>query len=171
MPRLPERPIGVRVGLAAFVVYAASVVVAVLIVGLGEFVDRRLRTHPPRTPESMNPVLFAEFVRTSALVLLPLVLVAYLLFCWAAWRGDNWARVVLWIWAAVTVASSLSAVRPLLTGASPVLPTTPLGVVALLALPAGAVLLATPPSNAWYRRAKQNRTAEPTVVRATDTGL
>jgi hypothetical protein len=77
-----------------------------------------------------------------------------LLFIWFAWRGYNWARIVLWVIGGLGVASGIAGV---LTQSSPLPFLNVLSVFQVLALAAGVVLLALKPSNEWFRHEKWRR--------------
>jgi len=80
-----------------------------------------------------------------------LFLAAYLLVLWFAWKGRNWARIVLWVLGGLTVLSGLVGLghgNGLLSA---------IGAVQLLLVIAGIVLLALKPSSAWYRAEGQRR--------------
>jgi heme A synthase len=82
-----------------------------------------------------------------------LFIAVYGLFVWFAWRGRNWARVVLWVFAGLGIVSGLAG----LGLGSPLPFLTALGGFQLLLLIAAVVLLALKPSNEWYRFRKWQR--------------
>jgi hypothetical protein len=76
---------------------------------------------------------------------------AYLLFFWFAWKGYNWARIVLWVLGGIGVVGGLAG---LTTAGGPLPFVTALGWFQLLLTAVGIVLLALKPSNDWYRYRK-----------------
>lgn len=66
------------------------------------------------------------------------------LFLWFAWKGHNWARIVIWVFGGLALISAFSAFS------SPVGFIVVLNVVSLLLTLAALVLLALKPSNEWY---------------------
>jgi len=157
VPVLPARPTTVRAGHAALLVSALGWAVAVVLIGPGELIDRQIAKNPARVPAGSDPAAFTEAARTLALFFLALVLALYLLFCWWAWRGRGWARIVLWVVGGVLLAATFPVIPAALAGTLRPPPQWPLGVVALLALITGMVLLAMRPSHDWYRQATRTR--------------
>ena len=101
-----------------------------------------------------NPDVTDEVLRTAILVgaVIGLVLVVlHALFIFRAWRGRNWARIVLWVLGGLGVLAGLSTVGSD-TGGSGFLEA--LSVFQLLALLVGIVLLALKPSNDYFARPK-----------------
>jgi hypothetical protein len=74
--------------------------------------------------------------------------VVYGIFIWFAWRGRNWARIVLWVLGGL---GAMSGLFGLLVGGSPLPFLTGLGLFQFLMLVAAIVFLALKPSNDWYR--------------------
>jgi hypothetical protein len=98
------------------------------------------------------------FVRTVLIagVVIGLVSVALqLMFLWFAWKGRNWARIVLWVFGGLGVISGLVGVASPQPGYPGYL--IGLSVFSLLLDLAGVVLLALKPSNEWYRFRKWQR--------------
>jgi hypothetical protein len=77
----------------------------------------------------------------------------YGLFVWFAWRGRNWARIVLWVLAGLGIVSGLAG----LAVGSPLPFLSALGGFQMLLLIAAVVLLALKPSTEWYRFRKWQR--------------
>lgn len=146
-----ERPLTVRAGLGAFlgsvVLSAIGAVVTFLNwdVLLADSLAK-LRAQGKLSPEALKS---AADVGLSVGVIIAILSVAfYGLFLWFAWRGRNWARIVLW------VLGGLGLVGGLLTLAGPSSPVPFLGginVFRLLLVLVGVVALALKPSNEWYR--------------------
>jgi hypothetical protein len=72
----------------------------------------------------------------------------YGLFVWFAWRGRNWARIVLWVLGGLGLLGGLLT----LAGAGSPLPfLNGLNVFRMLLVLVGVVALALTPSNDWFR--------------------
>jgi len=67
------------------------------------------------------------------------------MFLWFAWKGHNWARIVIWVFGGLSLFGIFGAFS------SPVGIIVVLNVVSLLLTVAAVVLLALKPSNDWYR--------------------
>lgn len=67
------------------------------------------------------------------------------MFVWFAWKGHNWARVVIWVFGGLALISAFAAFG------SPLGTVVALTVVSLLLTLTAVVLLALKPSNDWYR--------------------
>jgi len=67
------------------------------------------------------------------------------MFLWFAWKGDNWARIAIW------VLGGLSLFRIFIAVSSPVGLVVVLNVLSVLLTICAIVLLALKPSNDWYR--------------------
>jgi hypothetical protein len=156
-PQPVERPVTVRAGLgaliAALVLYAVSQVVTL--------VNWRTLVASARAGASTSgnanlPFDEESFMRTAlgfGIALSAIGGLAYLLFLWFAWKGHNWARIVLWVLSGLFFAFGLlGATVSAGSGiASPLPFVTALGWFQLLFLGAGIVLLGLKPSNDWYR--------------------
>ena len=80
---------------------------------------RRLAPSPPARPAPANAATtadFAEQVVKIGIVGGLLFILVYGLFIWFAWRGRNWARIVLWVLGGL---GRLSGLAGLLVGGSP----------------------------------------------------
>ena len=146
-PQSMERPTTVRAGIGAFV---ASLLVGLIssvvtFADFDSFVDRAL------AESTGDPAVTEEVIRAAlniGIVIGLVMLALNVLFLWFAWKGYNWARIVLWVLGGLGVASGLVG----LTGANGQTGfTTSMGVFSLLFTAAGIVLLAMKPSNEWYR--------------------
>ena len=101
---------------------------------------------------------FSGMGRTFAIVGLVFSLLwaaFYLGMVWAAWKGHNWARIVLWVFGGLAL---LFGLLGLITTSGLL---AVLGVLQLLLLAAGVVLLALRPSNEWYRAESRRRQGWP----------
>jgi hypothetical protein len=142
-----ERPTTVRAGIGAFV---ASLVLG-LIAQIVVFADMdtliaQARAAAPADQQLTDNVIRAGLVLGAVVGLVFVALDA--LFIWFAWRGRNWARIVLWVLGGLGVAGGLVS---LAGGTSQSGFLTSLSVFQLLLTIAGIVLLALKPSNEWYR--------------------
>lgn len=147
-PPVP-RPRTVTAGLAAFVAYAVLTVLGTVIgfADLDSLVDQA-------TADAGLGGDVSGLARTAATLglVVSLLFAAFLLgMAYAAWRGANWARIVLWVFGGLGL---LSGVLGLFTSSGVLVL---LGVLQLLALAAGVVLLALRPSNEWYRAEGRRR--------------
>jgi hypothetical protein len=156
-PPAMERPATVRFGIGAFV---ASLILGVIssiltFADIDEIVARSLAQSG--TDVQVSEATVRSLVVVSGVVALVFVAleVLFLLF---AWKGRNWARIVLWVLGGLGVAFGLlglagdSAVDGFLEA---------IGFCQLLLTAAGIVLLALKPSNEWFRyRGWQRATAQ-----------
>jgi hypothetical protein len=142
-----ERPTTVRAGIGAFL--------ATLILGLvGSIVtladiDDLVTQELARSGTEIE--LTDDVIRSAILIgaVISLIFVALqLLFMWFAWKGHNWARIVLWVIGGLSVLSGLAGLS---TGTALGGFLTSLSVFQLLLTIAGIVLLALKPSSEWYR--------------------
>lgn len=145
-PGSAEQPLTVRAGIGAFVVnFVLGIVGSVVaFADIDDLVREASRT-------TNDPDITDEILRTAILVgaVIGLVLVVlHALFIWWAWRGRNWARIVLWVLGGLAVLAGFGSLGGD-TGSTGFL--SALSVFQLLALLAGIVLLALKPSNDWYR--------------------
>jgi hypothetical protein len=146
-PPAMERPTTVRAGIGAFL--------ATLILGLvGSIVtfadiDDLVTQELARSGTEIE--LTDDVIRSAILIgaVISLIFVALqLLFMWFAWKGHNWARIVLWVIGGLSVLSGLAGLS---TGTALGGFLTSLSAFQLLLTIAGIVLLALKPSSEWYR--------------------
>src|SRR3954466_14222993 len=146
-PPAMERPTTVRAGIGALV---ASLVLG-LISSIVSFSDiDSLIDDTPRT--NTDPAITEDVIRTGILIgaVIGLIIVGLqVLFLWFAWKGRNWARMVIWILGGISVLFGLISLG---AGASETTGfLTSLAWFQLLLTAAGLILLALKPSNEWYR--------------------
>lgn len=98
---------------------------------------------------------FAEVGAVIGAVIGIVVLVGYLVLLWFAWRGRNWARITLWVFAGISLL--FGGLGLLLGGTVGGAGMAVLSVLSLLLQAVGVVLLALRPSNEWYRAEGQRR--------------
>ena len=156
-PEPMERPVTVRAGLGAFL---AAVVFSVVgfVVSLLNFdllLDQALAAQGAQLEGSGTDVAAVAELGVRIGVGIGVVFTALqLLFIWFAWRGRNWARIVLWVVGGLGLVSGLVGV---LAQASPLPFLNALSIFQLLATAVGIVLLALKPSNDWYAHEKLRR--------------
>jgi hypothetical protein len=143
-PAPAEQPTTVKAGIGAFL---ANIVVGLIgliliVTDLDGFrADLADASATTLTDDEVSTIVGITVVVTL------LILAAFLLVIWFAWKGHNWARIVLWVLGGINVLFGLLGAAGL----------TFLSAIGLLLLIAGIVLLALKPSNEWYRAEKQRR--------------
>lgn len=146
-PPAMERPTTVRAGIGALV---ASLVLG-LISSIVSFAD--IDTLIAQTLATTNDPAVTEDVIRSGIVIGAVVALIFvgleILFLWFAWKGHNWARIVLWVLGGLSVLFGLAGLA--LGGTQSTGFLTSLGWFQLLLTAAGLVLLGLKPSNDWYR--------------------
>jgi len=165
-PEPQERPLPVRAGLGAFMVSIVLSVAGTLFAwpNWDTFVDQVLAQQPgfedPQFQESgVDPAAFADTFMTLFVVVGLLFAGLYLLFVWFAWRGYNWARIVLFVLGGLGIAGGLVNLASL--GSSPFPSLTALSMFSFLAVLVGVVLLARRPSSEWFASEKWRRSVTP----------
>lgn len=135
------------------VTYAIYALVANLVLGLlaailifanqDAYIDQALRD-AGLDPSTASSDLVSSAYTIGAVI--GLVFVAlWALFLWFAWKGHNWARIVIWVLGGLSLFSVFTAFG------SPVGLIVVVNVLSLLLVIAAIVLLALKPSNEWYR--------------------
>lgn len=150
-PTPQERPLTVRAGLGCFV---GSIVLSVIATGvtflnwdvISAPIIARMKLQPGTDPATVRAL--AETSVKIGLVAALVFSAVYGLFVLFAWRGHNWARIVLWVLGGLGLVLGLAG---LLAGNNPVPFLTGLSFFQLLLLLAGVGLLAQKPSNEWFR--------------------
>ena len=156
-PEPMERPLTVRAGIGAFMaaVVLSAVGTAVSLVNWDLVLDQALAAQGAQLEGSgLDEAQLAELGLRIGIGVGVVVTLLQLLFIWFAWRGHNWARIVLWVIGGFGVASGFAGV---LMQSSPLPFLDVLGVFQTLALAVGVVLLALKPSNDWFRHEKWRR--------------
>jgi hypothetical protein len=138
-----ERPTTVKAAIAAFLLNVALGVIG-LIVSFSNFSKYRadLAQASGLSEDQVSTIVNATVALDVVLLLL------FLVVLWFAWKGRNWARIVLWVLGGIYVLFGLLGAANL----------TVLSTIGLLVVIAGIVLLALKPSNEWYRAQKGRRT-------------
>jgi hypothetical protein len=150
-----ERPSTVRFGLGAFIaglilgaiglIYEALNFSAILDVARAQLSQQQSDQISQITPDLERTILILS------LVIGLVVLAIEALFVWFAWQGRNWARIVLWVVAGLSVVfggvglASSSYLPGFVQG---------LSICQWLLSAVAIVLLALKPSNEWYRYRK-----------------
>jgi hypothetical protein len=146
-PAPMERPTTVRAGIGALV---ASLVLGV-ISSIVSFSD--IDSLIAQSLEATNdPAVTDDVIRSGIVIgaVITLIFVALeILFLWFAWKGHNWARIVIWVLGGLSVLLGLVGLGA--GGSQSTGFLTSLGWFQLLLTAAGIVLLALAPSNEWYR--------------------
>ncbi|MBA3338331.1 MAG: hypothetical protein H0T54_01015 [Geodermatophilaceae bacterium] len=97
----------------------------------------------PTTTAAASDFIDAGY-RVGAIIGLIFVAI-WALIVWFAWKGHNWARIVIWVFGGLSLIGVFTAFS------SPVGIVVVLNVVNLLLVLAAVVMLALKPSNDWYR--------------------
>ena len=146
-PPAMERPQTVRIGIGALV---ASLIIG-LIASIVTFsdvdglIDQTLQT-------STDPALTEEVIRSSLIigVVIGLIITALqILFLWFAWKGHNWARIVIFVLGGISLVFGLIGLAAGTNESTGFL--TSLGWFQLILTAVGIVALALKPSSEWYR--------------------
>jgi len=158
-PRPVERPVTVRAGIGAFVGSIVLSVVAHVLTLLnwdevmaGALTSAEADLGGLPAEEAQLAADFAETFGVIGFVVGLLATAVFALFGWFAWKGHNWARIVLWVLAGLGILFGLigagsSAALGLVT-----LPTIQfLSWFEILFDAVAIVLLALKPSHEWYR--------------------
>jgi len=147
-PQPMERPQTVRIGIGALV---ANLVLGVVsaIVTFADFDGLVAQT----LSESTDPALTEDLARagvTIGIVVTLIILGLMALFVWFAWKGRNWARIVIFVLGGISVLFSLVGLAAGVgqTGNGFL---TSLGWFQTILVAVAIVALALKPSNDWYR--------------------
>ena len=158
-PAPMERPVTVRAGIGAFV--AALVLSAVgtiaTLANWEDYLDWALAQEDlsldDPSLEGLDVQQFTELVLQFSIAFGVVLFALQALFIWFAWRGRNWARIVLSVLGGLALLSA-----PCTATASGPLPfVSAVAWLQILLSLAGVVLLALKPSNDWYRFRKWQR--------------
>ena len=114
---------------------------------------------PALRDAGLDPETFVEGLAFFFVALSLLFAGLYALFVWFAWRGHNWARVVLLVLGGLGIAGGLINLAG--AGASPFPSLTALSLFSFAAVLAGVVLLSRAPANEWYASEKRRRALTP----------
>ena len=144
-PQPMERPQTVRIGIGALVASLVIGLIAAVVTfsDVDALIDQTLQT-------GTDPALTEEVIRSSLIigVVIGLIITALqVLFLWFAWKGHNWARIVIFVLGGISLVFGLIGAG---TGQSTGFLTS-LGWFQLLLTAVGIVALALKPSSEWYR--------------------
>jgi hypothetical protein len=147
-PTAMERPTTVRAGIGAFIAnLVLGVIGAALTFGDMDAVIAQA------VAASGDPQLTEDAVRSIVVLSAVFALLIYALiamFIAFAWKGRNWARIVLWVLGGLSVLVWLSGTASAGSAGQTGFMTA-LAFCQLVLVVAGIVLLALKPSNDWYR--------------------
>ena len=149
-PQSMERPTTVRAGLGAFIgsMVLGAVAQVVTLLNYQTILNWSFDNAGIQSGVDRDAALQAADVGARIGIVIGFLFIAvYGLFVWFAWRGQNWARIVLWVFAGLGIVSGLAG----LAVGSPLPFLGALGGFQMLLLIAAVVLLALKPSNEWYR--------------------
>jgi hypothetical protein len=158
-PAPMERPVTVRAGIGAFLasLVLSAVATLAMVLNWDEFRDWALSDAGAELDDmetaGMDPEAFADLILQLSVAFGVIMLLLSLLFVWFAWKGRNWARIVLWVLGGITLVSAPFASAS--TGPLPFVNALTWFQIALTAV--GVVLLALRPSNDWYSFRKWQR--------------
>ena len=137
-----ERPTTVTAGIAAFLANIALGVIGLLLT----FTD--MDSYRAQLADASGLTADeASAIASATIAVSVFVMIAFLVVIWFAWKGHNWARIVLWVLGGINVLFGLLGAAAL----------TFLSAIAMLLLVAGMVLLALKPSNEWYQAESRRR--------------
>ena len=147
----PPRPDAVRFGLGAYVAQMLLGLVGAVVgfVGFDAIADEQLAGTGVEFSEDILGTL-----AIGGLVIGLLYAALRAVFIFFAWRGHNWARIVLFVLGGITILSGLLSLGQPSTGFL-----TALAVFQTLLVVVGIVLLTRPPANEWYRAMTARRQA------------
>ncbi|MGZ4506655.1 MAG: hypothetical protein ACXVX0_05320 [Blastococcus sp.] len=146
-----ERPITVRAGLGAFLGSLVLSVISTVVTFLNwDTISAQLlaRLRTDLGPNGDAALSGAQAGARMGVVFALVLAAVYGVFVWFAWRGQNWARVVLWVLGGLGL---FGGVIGQAMGGSPLPFLTGLSFFQTLLLLAAIVLLALKPSNEWFR--------------------
>lgn len=156
-PAPVERPLTVRAGIGAFVGSIALSIAGYVITLLNLDTVAELATDQPGMGEMSREEaeMVAAMSDTFGAVGLGIGLLftgVFALFVWFAWRGQNWARIVLWVLGGLGIVFSLIGAGMSSSFGVATLPAlTVLTWFEVVFDAVAIVLLALKPSNEWYR--------------------
>jgi hypothetical protein len=158
-PAPVERPVTVRAGIGAFVGSIVLSLVAHVLTLLnwdevmsGALADAESGFGDLPAQDAQFAAEFAETFGVVGFVMGLLGTAVFALFVWFAWKGHNWARIVLWILAGLGILFGLlSAGSSAALGISTLPMLQALGWFEMIFDAVAIVLLALKPSHEWYR--------------------
>jgi hypothetical protein len=151
VPAPLERPLTVRAGLGAFIGSIVLSVISTVVTFLNwDTISAQIfaKLQLPAGADAEAARAGAEAGARIGIAFGLVLAVVYGLFVLFAWRGRNWARIVLWVLGGL---GFLSGLVGLTLGGSPIPFLTGLSFFQVLLLLAAIVFLALKPSNEWFR--------------------
>jgi hypothetical protein len=146
-PAPMERPATVRFGIGAFVASLILGLVSSIVsfADVDSLIDQALAANsdPAVTEDAIRSVI------VIGAVIALLIVAVQILFLWFAWKGHNWARIVIFVLGGISLLFGFIGLAAGATQTTGFL--TSLGWFQFLLTGAGVVLLALKPSNEWYR--------------------
>ncbi len=135
--------------LFAFYALAANVVLgligAILVfTNQDAYIDDALRD-AGFDPDSAGSSALVDSAYTAGAIIGLVFVALWVMFLWFAWKGHNWARIVIWVLGGLSLLGLFTAFS------SPVSIIVIVNVLSLVLTIAAVVLLALKPSNDWYR--------------------
>ena len=155
-PTPVERPVTVRAGIGAFVgsIVLSLVAQVITLLNLDTLTDLAANQAGGdlSREEAELAATMGDTFGTLGVVVGLVFTGVFALFVWFAWRGHNWARIVLWVLAGLGIVFGIIGAA---VGSSFGVETLPvltfLGWVEMLFDAVAVVLLALAPSNEWFR--------------------
>ena len=147
-PPTMERPFAVRAGIGAFMANLILGVIGSIIA----FATLDTLVADALAAENVDVTISDDVLRSAVIAgyAIGLVFVALqAMFIWFAWKGRNWARIVLWVLGGLGVVSGLASLGMASAPSTGFL--TALNWFGFALAVAGIVLLAQKPANEWYR--------------------
>lgn len=157
-PQSMERPVTVRAGLGAFIAVLVLGLISSVVVfsDLGSLVDAAIAAQGGSSKDlGIDQDAFIRTVLIAGVVIGLVSAALQALFIWFAWKGRNWARIVLWVLGGLGLVGGLVGVAAPQPGEPGFV--VGLSVFSFLLTAAGVALLALKPSNEWYRFRKWQR--------------
>jgi len=96
-------------------------------------------------PDSSTTSAVVDAAYTAGAIIGLVFVALWVLFLWFAWKGYNWARIVIWVLGGFSLLALFTAFS------SPVGLIVVVNIIGLLLTGTAVVLLALKPSNDWYR--------------------
>ncbi|WP_104526252.1 hypothetical protein [Blastococcus atacamensis] len=160
VPEPMERPVTVRAGLGSYLaaLFLGAIATIAMLVEFDQVLawtdDQAGASLEDTGLEGVDPARLAELILRASLIGSLVVAALQLVFVWFAWRGHNWARIVLWVFAGLSLVAAPAGAA----GRGGPMPfVTTLGWFQTTLLLAAVVLLALKPSNDWFRLRKWQR--------------
>jgi hypothetical protein len=143
----------VRAGLGLFIAeIALGLIGSIYVFSNSQALLDRVRSQVQTNAQVSDSALHAALIVGAVIGLI--IVAVELLFIWFAWRGRNWARIVLWVVGGLAIVSGLAGLG---TNSQFGGFYRTLGIFQLVITIAAVILLSLKPSNEWYRYRKWQR--------------